>query len=74
MKAKISVDLLSTNIPENGFVKIWWWKDTELNQELKATKPIWEIFNSYQIFRLCVIGDTIDVSEKKIRDNFALIS
>lgn len=60
--------------PNDGMVKVWWWKDgAELNQEWEATKPVWEIFNAHQTFLLCVVGETIEVSEKVVLSNFVQV-
>lgn len=70
MKAKISIEA-GIVAPDDGVIKVWWWKDgAELNQEWEATKPVWEIFNAHQTFLLCVVGETIEVSEKVVRSNF----
>ncbi|NBL00487.1 MAG: hypothetical protein EOM50_21285 [Erysipelotrichia bacterium] len=72
-KATISIEC-GELAPNDGMVKVWWWKDgAELNQEWEATKPVWEIFNAHQTFLLCVVGETIEVSEKVVLSNFVQV-
>jgi hypothetical protein len=74
MKAKISLEC-GIVPPDNGIINIWWWKDgAELNKELESIKPIWEIFNAHETFLLCVVGETIEVSEDIIFSNFVQIN
>jgi hypothetical protein len=57
--------------PTNGILKVWWRREGGLlNKELKANKPIWEILNSHQTFLLCSVGETIEIDEKVLVDNF----
>jgi hypothetical protein len=57
--------------PLNGLVEIWWWKPkTEPNKNLRAKKPVWEIFDAHQVFLLCGAGETIEVDEDLIVNNF----
>ena len=73
MKAKISIEC-GIVAPDDGFIKVWWWKDgAEMNQEWEAKKPVWKIFNAHQTFLLCVVGETIEVSEKVVRLNFVQV-
>jgi hypothetical protein len=73
MKAIISIEA-GIVPPDDGIICVWWWKDgAEMNQEWEANKPIWEIFNAHQTFLLCVVGGTIEVSEKVIRSNFTRV-
>ena len=73
MKANISIEA-GIVPPDDGYIKVWWWKDsTGLGQEWEATKPVWEIFNAHQTFLLCVVGATIEVSEKVVRLNFVQV-
>lgn len=70
MKARISIECGIT-IPEDGLINVWWWKDgAELNQEWQINKPLWEVFNSHEVFLLCVVGETIEVYEELILSNF----
>ena len=72
-KATISIEC-GELAPNDGMVKVWWWREGGLlNKELKANKPIWEILNSHQTFLLCSAGETIEVDEKIIVDNFSKI-
>lgn len=66
--AKISIECGAT-IPEDGIMKVWWWKEgAELNQEWEMERPVWEIFNAKETFMLC-LGETIEVKEGKVRSN-----
>ena len=72
-KATISIEC-GELAPNDGMVKVWWWKEGgELNQELKAKKPIWEILNAHQTFLLCSAGETIDVDEKIMLKYFDVV-
>ena len=70
MKATISIECCET-APNDGLVKVWWWKQgSELNQEMKANKPVWEILDAHQTFLLCSAGETIEVDESVMLSNF----
>ena len=70
MKAIISIECGET-APNDGLVKVWWWKQgSELNQEMKANKPVWEILDAHQTFLLCSVGETIEVDESVMLSNF----
>ena len=70
MKATISIECGET-APNDGLVKVWWWKKgSELNQEMKANKPVWEILDAHQTFLLCSVGETIEVDESVMLSNF----
>ena len=61
-------------VSNNWMVKVWWWKEgSELNQELKSKKPIWEILNAHQTFLLCSAGETIEVDEKIMLKHFEVV-
>lgn len=74
-KAKISIDV-GTIAPDNGLIRIWWWKDDDLpetNQEWQAVKPVWEILDAHQTFLLCAVGETIEVYENVVHYNFVQV-
>jgi hypothetical protein len=72
-KATISIEC-GELAPNDGMVKVWWWKKgSELSQELKAKKPIWEILNAHQTFLLCSAGETIEVDEKIMLKHFEVV-
>lgn len=72
-KATISIEC-DEIAPNDGLVKVWWWKQgSEFNQELKAKKPIWEILNANQIFLLCSAGVVIEVDEKIMLKHFEVV-
>lgn len=73
MKARISIECGIT-IPEDGLINVWWWKEgAEYNQEWEINKPLWEVFNAHEVFLLCVVGETIEVSEELMLLNFTQV-
>lgn len=72
-KARISIESGELT-PNDGLIKVWWWKEGfELNQKLKAKKPIWEILNAHQTFLLCTAGDVLEVDEKIMLKHFEVV-
>lgn len=72
-KVYISVEQ-GGSIPNNGIIKVWSWKEKSYNIEYKSNKPIWEIIaDSYQLFMLCIVGDTIEINEDWFLENFTEI-
>ena len=72
-KATISIEC-GELAPNNGMVKVWWWKEgSELNQELKSKKPIGERLTAHQTFLLCSAGETIEVDEKIMLKHFEVV-
>lgn len=72
MKASISLD--TDNTPsENGIIKIWWWKDKVYNEQWESARPVWEFLNSYEVYILTSLQETVDVDSDVIFNNFILI-
>ena len=73
MKATISIEN-GELAPNDGLVKVWWWRQgSEYNQEMKSTKPIWEILDAHQTFLLCGCGETIEIDKELLLNNFTQI-
>jgi hypothetical protein len=68
-KISISIECGAT-IPDDGIIEVWWWKEKTYNTKWIARKPMWEFMNPKQVFDI-MQGETIEITETKLRNNFA---
>lgn len=72
INCKISISDIS-DCGEDGIVTIWRWNEKTYNQQYISDIEIWKILSSEEIYKMCVLQETIEISTELLDKNFTNI-